>query len=285
MKYTMSKHIAGKLALLFVLAILLPASASATGPRVTKALFAIDKAEIHTLDFPPFLSTELPEGGPYYEIVSKALEKAQIDAVISIHPLQRMVRYYLLQENALAVMGRHMSFSSEEKQGLIFIPIAVLTEKYYYYKPSFPQGLNWDGTLASLKGKTYGAHKGEDVSAYKAAGIDVKSDKPFSLLKMLASKDADFAAFPLLNAEWLLNKFLQAEKANFAATDQAAGEAVFYMIFNKQHPQGEASAAAFKTALRAMVNDGRYAQIMEKHLGNGETLKLYMGNVKERLAQ
>ena len=285
MKYIMSKQISLTLSLLFVLAILLPASASATGPRVTKALFSVDKTEVHVLDFPPFLSNEVADGGPFSEIVNVALQEAGIDAVISTHPVQRMVRYYLLQENALAVMGRHLGFSSEQKKELIFIPLSVLVESFYYYKPSFPNGLNWNGKLASLKGKTYAAHKGEDVAAYKAAGIAVKYDRTIGLLKMMKAGEADFAAIPALTADWLLAKYMADEKELFTAMDTSPGEDVFYIIFNKQHPQGEASAAAFKKALMGMVSDGRYAQIMKKHLGNGDVLKLYMGDVKERLAR
>ena len=285
MKNLTSKNISFALALLFLLTLMLPVTASATGPRVTKALFGVDKTEIHVLDFPPFLSNEVADGGPFSEIVNQALQEAGIDAVISTHPVQRIVRYYLLQENALAVMGWHLNFSSKAKEGLIFLPVAVMVEKFYYYKPFFLNGLNWNGKLTSLKGKTYAANKGEDVAAYKAAGITVKYARTVGLLKMIAAGKADFTAIPALTADWLIAKYMSAEKANFAVMDRPAGDNVFYMIFNKRHPQGEASAAAFRKALSGMVNDGRYAKIMKKHLGNDEVLKLYMGDIKERLAR
>ena len=285
MKLMTSKQNLFTLMLLSLLSLLIATTASATGPRVTKALFAIDKDQIHALDFPPFLSTEVKDGGPFSEIVSTALQQAGIDAVITTHPVQRMVKYYLLQEQALAVMGRHLNFSSEARKDLIFIPISVMEEKFYYYKPAYPNGLNWSGKLESLQGKTYGAHKGEDVAAFKAAGISVKEGRTISLLKMIAKGQVDFAAIPALTADWLLAKFLASEKDNFAAMPTPAGADVMYVIFNRKHPQGSASAAKFRKAVTGMVDDGSYAEIMKRHIGNGEMLKLYMGDLKGELAK
>jgi len=285
MKQIISKAGIVTLSLLFMGSLLFATTASATGPRVTKALFAIDKDQVHALDFPPFLSTEVKGGGPFSEIVNSVLEQAGIDAVITTHPVRRMVNYYLLQENALAVMGRHLNFSSEARKSLTFIPVAVMVERFYYYKPAYPNGLEWSGKLASLKGKTYGAHKGEDIAAFKSADIEVKQGRTIALLKMIAKGEADFAAIPALTTNWLLDKYMASEKGNFAAMQRPAGTDVMYVVFNRKHLQGVDDAAKFRKALTAMVNDGSYAAIMKKHIGNGEMLKLYMGDLKGELAK
>jgi len=272
-------------ALLISLVLMLPSLASATGPRVTKALFSIDKDQMHALDSPPFISNEVNAGGPFSEIVNTALQKAGVDAVIAIHPLQRMVKYYLLQEQALAMMGRHLNFSEATRKDLIFIPLSVLNEQFYYYKPLQPNGLEWSGDLSTLKDKVYGAHKGEDVSSFKAAGITVKWGRTISLLKMMKAGDIDFAAIPAPTVEWLIHKFMATEKANFAAMKRPAGKDVMYVIFNKKHPRGIASAAMFRKALNEMVDDGSYANMMKKYLGNGEVLKRSMLDFKGELVK
>ncbi len=61
----------------------------------------------------------------------------------------------------------------------------------------------------------------------------------------------------------------------------AAGELPIYLIFNKKHPKGEAAAAKFSGALANMLDDGRYLQILEKHLGKSDELKEFM----QRLAR
>jgi len=283
MKPIISKQALLSLSLLLLGMMLISSPASATGPRVTKALFAIDKSEIHTLDFPPYLSSEMVDGGPISEIVNKALQHAGIDAVISTHPVQRMVKYYLLQENALAIMGRHLNLSSETRKDLIYIPVAVMTEMFYYYKPRYPNGLSWSGKLESLKGKTYGAHKGEDASAYQHAGIAVKQARTIKLLKMIASGEVDFAAIPPLTGNWLLSKYMTADKENFAVMQRPAQNEVFYIIFNRKHADGEGMAERIRKALMKMVDDGSYAEIVKKHLGAGEVINLHMGDLKERL--
>jgi len=285
MKQVISKNARLTLSMLLLLVLLMPSMASATGPRVTKALFSIDKDQIHALDFPPFLSNELRDGGPFSEIVNIALQQAGIDAVISTHPLQRMVKYYLLQEQALAIMGRHLNFSDNIKNGLIFIPISVIVEQFYYYKPLHPNGLNWNGQLSSLKGKIYGAHKGEDVASFKAAGVSVKRGRTIGLLKMMKAGEVDFAALPALTADWLIGKFMASDKDHFAAVKRPSGQDIMYVVFNKKHPQGIEAAAKFKKALNAMVDDGSYAAIMRKHLGHGDVLKLYMGDLKGELSR
>lgn len=283
MKQMIAKHGILALSLLMVAALLFSTPASATGPRVTKTLFSIDTSEVHALDFPPFLSNDVDEGGPFSEIVNTVLQEAGIDAVISTHPLQSMVKYYLQQENALAVMGRHLDFSSDDAKQLVRIPLALLVEQYYYYKPEYPDGLGWNGKLASLQGRTYAAHRGENVSDYKAAGLTMKYGRTIGLLKMLAAGEADFAAIPSPAADWLIDRFMPDEKRNFAAMSRPAGEDVYYIVFNKANPQGKASAQAFRKAFTGMLNDGRYARIMKRHLGDNTAAVVKVDELKRLL--
>ena len=260
------------LLLSFVFPLLAP-SASATGPRVTTALFTPHANEIHTVDFPPYISTDVVDGGAVSEIIRTALKEAGIDAVISIHPLKRMVNYYLFQENALAGVGRHLHFSDVQKKELILIPLVVLQEQYFYYKPLHPQGLKLDAD--HLKQLVYGSHVDEDVSRYTAAGCAVKYGSTMSLFKQLKRGDVDFIEVTPLTVEWLLDRHMAADKAKFAHLPGAGDDEVLYMIFNRKHAGGEAAAARFKQALAGMVKDGTYGKILDKYLG-AEHGKLYL---------
>jgi polar amino acid transport system substrate-binding protein len=258
------------------LALFVPSIASATGPRVTTSLFASDKEEIHTLDFPPFISNEVIDGGVFSAIVTHALSLAKIDATITSHPVKRIVKYYLKQENALAIIGRHLDLSEKEKESLISIPIAAIPEQYYYYKPSHPNGLNWTKSLSELKGLTYGSHPDEDVSLYKQAGINVVFGKTISLLKKLKNGTVDFIAIPPPNKEWLLDRYLNDDKDNFVKLGEHRYNEALYIVFNRKHKNGEDYAARFKDALATMIKDGSYQKIIEKHLGNGGIGKRYL---------
>ena len=255
------------------IALVSPLSALATGPRVTTALFSVDKEEIHTTDLPPFISSEVIDSGFVGEIINTALSDAKIDAVLSIHPLKRMVKYYLLQENTLAVVGRHLTFTNKIKSDLIFVPVAVMEERYYYFKPKHPKGLKLNAE--TLKGLTYGAHRDEDVSRYAKMGIAVDEGSTVILLQKLKSGEVDFISAPSLTVEWLLKRYMPGDVEAFAATDDAGDHETLYMVFNRKHAEGKATAAKFKAALAAMTKDGRYQKIIEKHLG-GEHVKRYM---------
>jgi len=260
------------LLLSFVSPLLVPV-ASATGPRVTTALFAPHANEIHTVDFPPYVSIDVLDGGAVSEIIRTALATAGIDAVISIHPLKRMVNYYLLQENALAVLGRHLRFPAVRQKDMILIPVAVLEEHFFYYKPRHPEGLNLDAD--HLKQLVYGSHHDEDVSRFTDAGCAVKYGTPMSLLKQLKGGEVDFIEVPPLTIEWLLDRYMADEKEQFVSLPDVVDNEVLYMIFNRKHAAGEHAAARFKQALAAMVKDGRYGTILDKYLG-AEHGKLYL---------
>jgi len=266
------------MALLIGIALAWPLQAMATGPRVTTALFSTEKEEIHTIDFPPYISADVIDSGFVAEIINTALSDAGVDAVLTIHPLKRMVKYYLLQENALAVVGRHLAFTEKMKSDLIFVPVVVLDERYYYYRPKHPGGLKL--TAETLKGLTYGAHRDEDVSRYANMGVTVDEGSMVVLLQKLKSGEVDFISAPAPSVEWLVNRYMPDDRDAFAATDDAGDHEALYMVFNRKHAAGKAAAAKFEEALAAMVRDGRYKKIIEKHF-SGEHVKRYLRSLEK----
>lgn len=267
------------LPIILLISLMIPLSVMATGPRVTAHLLS-QGAEIYALDFPPFISTEIVGGGFDAEIINAALKAADIDAVITALPLGNMVKYYLTQENAIAVLGHNLSFSAKQKKDLIFIPVSVTSERYFYYRPVQKSTLSWNGKLKKLKGYTYGAYKGEDVAAYKDAGINIDIGRHRSLLKKLKSKKIDFIRLPDLTAEWMIDKYFPKEKANFARMETAIGEKPTFIIFNKKHPDGKTMAKKFSAGLSKIINDGSYMAIVEKYLGKGERTAKHMESLR-----
>lgn len=261
---------------LFLGTLLFSTPALATGPRITHSLLSPETREIYAVESPPLISMEVAQNGVVSEIVATALSVAGIDAAISTLPLQKMVKYYLLQENAIAVLGSNLDFSADEKKNLIFIPVFVTELKYFYYKPANKIADKWNGELKNLKGSSYGALEGEEVSTYQNAGIQVEEGRALPLLKSLQAGKVDFIGLTGLTAAWLINKHFPKEKDNFGTMQPAAGELPIYLIFNKKHPKGEAAAAKFSGALANMLDDGRYLQILEKHLGKSDELKEFM---------
>lgn len=267
------------LPLALLISLMTSSSVMATGPRVTAHMLS-EGMQIYALDLQPFISTEKEGGGFDAEIVNMALKAAGIDASVTSLPLDNMVKYYLIQENAIAVLGHHLSFSGKQREDLIFIPISVTHESYFYYQPAQKSALSWNGKLKNLKGYTYGAHKSEDVAAYKDAGINIVFGKPRTLLKKLKSKEIDFIQLPELTAEWMIDKYFPEDKANYSPMKTAVGEKPTFIIFNKKHPEGEDVAKKFRAGLSKIIEDGRYMAIVEKYEGKGTMAQKHMKSLR-----
>lgn len=271
----------GLLLQVFLGALVFSASAQATGPRITHSLLSPESREIYAADVPPFVSSDIANQGFVAEIVETALTAAGVDAVISTQPLQKMVKYYLLQENTLASLGINLDFTAEERKNLIAVPVFVAEQRYYAYKTGNPSVTKWAGELGNLKGLAYGALEGENLSAYKNAGIQVEQARALSLLKSLKEKKLDFVGMPALTADWLINKHFANEKNNFIAMQPVAGLTTISLYFNKKHPKGEAAAKKFTDAFTSMLNDGRYLKILENHLGKSDDLKVHIKRLEQ----
>lgn len=257
--------------------------AMATGPRVTPALFDSDAHEIYALDFPPFISTELAESGPIPDIVSQALSTPEHDVLINAQPLQRMVKYYLLEESGVASVGRYLDLSSAHSNTLVKIPVLVTSESYYYYRPNQKHGITWDGALKSLRDYRYGAHTGEPVEQLEKVGIAVTKGRSVPLLKKLKKGDVDFVSFPDLAAGWLFQRYFRGDESSFVRLGTARHESVVYVTFNLKHPQGEILANKFRNNLVKMLDDGRYGEIMSKHLGNSDHISAHSKRLRKEL--
>lgn len=271
--------------ILAVAVLLLPAISMATGPRVSPGLFEPIENEIHAAEQPPFISATADKPGLVTAIVNAALQAGGVEALVTTQPLRRMVKYHLTQEQSIAALGSRFGFTDAQNESLIFVPLFVSPAHYLYYKPAHKAGLKWDGTLMSLKGLRYGALKGEDVGAYEHAGIKVVFGSERSLLKKLKSGEIDFIRLTPLAKDWLLDKHFGGNRVDFRIMDRAAGEVVFNIIFNTQHKNGEAVAAHVRSALAEMVGDGRYAKILESHLGKGGAVQVHLQSLEKHLSR
>jgi polar amino acid transport system substrate-binding protein len=239
----------------------------ATGPRINPMLISPDKKEIFALDLPPFISTEVQNGGILNDIVTATFKEAKADAVITTLPLVNMLKYYLNEENALGVMGLHLGLSAKQEVAFIAIPLFVAQQSYIYYKPLHPNGISYKGKVSDFKGFIYGASKGEDVTLYDAAGVNIKKERTLSLFKKLKNGEVDFISVPKLSAEWFIDKHFAKNKNDFVMFENS-DEAVVSLYFNTENKKANELALKFKKGLQTIVNNGQYKEILEKYIGD-----------------
>jgi len=257
----------------------------ATGPRVSTNFLTLDENEIYALDIPPFISTEVSGGGAISEIVNAAFSEEKMSIAITTVPLQSMIKYYFTQEKALAIMGRNLGVSEKDKKSLISIPLYIASENYLYYKPLHPKGLEFKGELLNLKGLTYGASKGEDTSSYKNKNIKVKKGRALSLFKKLKKGTIDFISMPSLSRQWFLEKHHSKDKNNFTVMEGISKTVAIKLYFNLNHSKGKEFSDSFKKGLRSIVQNGKYASILKKHIKNSSDVKLQLKFMDEFLSR
>lgn len=239
----------------------------ASGPRVTGALFTSIQNEIVAVETPPFYSTTSLNNGMVFEIVNAALRSEKETATLTTYPVQRMVKYYVTQEKVLAALGINFNLSKDEKRNVISIPVTIIDEQYMYYKPAHPKGISWTGKLSELKGLKYGAHKGEDTSAYKKAEIKVVYGQSRFLFKKLKTHKVDFIKEPVLSAKMMIDTNFAADKNQFAVMESAPQKSVCMIHFNLQNPQAREIAKKFTKGLSIILKNGQYKTIVEKYVG------------------
>ena len=239
----------------------------ATGPRVTGAMLTATHNEIVAVETPPLYSSQNPNGGMAFEIVSAALNTQKETATLTTYPVQKMVNYYLTQEKVLGALGTSWNLSSAEKKSVISIPVSVIREQYFYYKPAHPKGIVWGGKLSSLKGLTYGEHEGVDTQAYKAAGINVVYGRSRSLFEKLKAGKVDFIGESALGGQEVIDSFFGSDKGQFATMEPSPEESVCAILFNLQNPDTQAIAKKFRLGLSTIIKNGQYQSIIEKYEG------------------
>jgi len=270
-----------KLIYLFCLStFLFSANSSATGPRVAPSLFVENKNMMYALQYPPFIDSNTQQHGLLFELINNVFNSEKMEGVINILPSQNMVKYYFSQENALAMIGHDFNLNTIDRKKSLFIPVLVVDEYYFHYQPSFEQGLGWNGNLSSLKGKTYGANKGDDVSAYKKAGITVKYARVTALLKQLQQGKLDIIREPEITLNNLVNRFFPDQSSLFVKQEPKAGVMPMGIVFNTSHTDGKKTAKQFQAGLNKLITSGRYQEILHQHLGEQVNIEHFVKQLK-----
>jgi len=253
---------------ILLMALTAPRETGATGPRLTPELFESEETiKIFIYEYPPLTTFEMPNKGLCSEIVLGAFKEAGVKVKIENQVVKSLAMYSLLQDNEAAMIGEKSDFSEDELKQLVFMPCYIMKGVYLYYKPRHNKELRWYGKLDNLKGYTYGALEGEDVTTYEKAGIKIKTVKGgiLSLFKMLQAKKIDFLGVADIRGEWFVKKHFQKEENNFAKMKVPVWEAPFSIIFNKKHARSKEISKAFTEGFHKIKQNGKYIEILEKY--------------------
>ncbi len=255
-------------------------SVMASGPRVTSDLFEVPHNEIVAVETPPLYSSHNPSGGMAFEIIMAVLSSEKESATLTTYPIQKLVDYYITQGKVLAALGTNLNLSEGQKKSVISIPVALIREQYIYYKPAHPKGISWDGKLSDLEGLTYGAHAGEDTSAFTTAEIKVDYARSLFLFKKLKTQQVDFIREPVLSAEAMIKANFAADENQFGIMESVPQKSVCIILFNLQNPEAEKISKKFRQGLSTILKNGKYQAIIEKYEGKTPLSAQYIEEFK-----
>lgn len=222
----------------------------------------LDGATITTLDWPPYVSRDLPSGGFVTAVVSAAFAASgHEDVDIRTYPWERAVTtartgsaVAYFPEYHSSALESDFRFSAPMPGG----PIAFFQRIGY--------GFAWNGEVDSLIGHRLGVVRGyvntEAIDTHAGLSRDLAIDDATNLRK-LAGKRIDLAIIDPLVADHLL---AQPDLARLVGQVEAVAPVIefkpLHVCFSRRHPEAEAYQAAFDKGLQAISEDGRLDAIL-----------------------
>lgn len=212
---------------------------------------------------PPFWSKKMHADGMCGEILQEMSVLAAVESNISFKPLNRLIEDS--QNNDLgnpSLYLQHSDFAS-------IIPIAVYRTAFYYYKPNHPSGIDLQ-SLADLKQYKIGILKGTlvDRLAFEQQGIHFETSyKQQSIFKKLKLGRIDLALVIDLVGQQTVHALYPNLKDQFSAIELANSASPIAIMLNEEQPNAKTIGAKYQQALKTLIDEGRYQQIIKKHTG------------------
>lgn len=119
------------------------------------------------------------------------------------------------------------------------------------------------------------------AEAFKAAGKTATLDLlPSRQLAKYALLNHDAAALMGSQRDLTAKEKSQYRVVTFYLRGAAPDEEAIALIFSKKHARGDALQRAFDTGLQKIIKNGKYAELLEQHLGKGQDVAGYTRRLK-----
>lgn len=119
------------------------------------------------------------------------------------------------------------------------------------------------------------------AEAFKAAGKTATLDVlPSRQLAKYALLNNDAVALMGSQGDLAAKEKSQYRVVTFYLRGAAPGEEAIALIFSKKHVRGNALQRAFDAGLQKIIKNGKYAELLEKHLGKGPDIADYVMRLK-----
>lgn len=231
--------------------------------QASPLLWAEDKAVTGVMvDWPPYFSDKVAEGGIAADIVRQGLQQAGYKLDHQLVPWSQAMKDSRSAKKDLLLGAWH---TPERARDYLFsdpymfnrvVFIKLLGDDYEYYG------------LSSLKGKEVGVLKGYAYNNEFLAAKNFNKSESSSLIVNLRNLLAQRVELTLADeyvARYTISKDIPSYSDQFAFSLNALGEEPLHLAISRKHPEAEQIISAFNRSLKAMRADGRYEEIIRKH--------------------
>ncbi len=222
--------------------------------------------EFDANESPPFWSQSMPGNGMCGEIVLAISEKAGLPHHINFKPLQRMI-----EDDSNNDLGNPQFFMVNQEFGAI-IPICLYEAAFFYYAPNLKEEMSIK-SLKDLKGLRIGALKGTivDRSLFNQSGITFEeSYSREALFKKLKLGRIDLCLVIDVIGYQTIKKLFPVQFGDFISIPIHESTAPLAILIDEKYPQAERIGVKYREALREIIENGKYLQILEKYYGSDQ---------------
>lgn len=217
---------------------------------------------ITTGEWAPYMSENLPGGGPVSEIITAAYKAEGIDVKFEYYPWKRAIS---LVETGKA-LGTSAWSDTEERRAFSVAsdPMVSSREVFVYMKKNLP---DFDYTnledlkkykLMSLAGYSHEA-------AFQGAGLKTDStNNAETALKKLELGRGDLMCENEAVMAGLIKKMYPGRESEFGMSKTAFNEQPLHLLFSKKFPDMDKYLKKFNSGLAKIKQDGTYDKIMTK---------------------
>ncbi len=242
-----------------------------------KVVFAAEKVELVSFDYPPMLSNQDPKGGLLGEIVHEAFKQELIELSIDFYPPKRVHATMIGTDKTLATLIpiNLVRRIHKENEVTCITPITNIHMVFYYYAPRHKNPIIFE-KIEDIKPYSVGTIRGSNAtSILKNAGIKTEESAKESQIKKLYRGRVDLALMGFLTGEKLIKEFYPNKINGFKILNKPLMELPSSICFNKKFPNSEKFIKHFVKGFDKIRKNGVYVKILEKYYGTGKIPEKY----------
>ncbi|MDP4527511.1 transporter substrate-binding domain-containing protein [Alkalimonas delamerensis] len=226
---------------------------------------------IASSDYSPHTGEHLPEGGALTAIMQAAFDKMEQPVEIHYMPFARAMQASRLGQYAAVLGVKH----TDEREQAFYFPEPIYQTAIVFFKRA-DSHYHFDSYLDLVhQGVRYGSVLGyshpDGLLETRIRHYQVSSEE--QLFVLLRAGRVDLMAGDKLNGIYLLHHEFPEFLPYIDWVEPPIEQQPLYLLFSRQHPQGEALSQAFSEAIMQLKESGELAQIKQRLLPDARSLQ------------